>query len=480
MTLSVTSVLLQLSGIALNAYMVRQIGASGMGLFSLMTSAYAVFITLACSGFGTAAVRLVAKALANGDEACARAAIHKPLAFSAITGTAACMGMILFSEDIAAAWVGNALTAGSFRIMAFSLPVIAISSVLRGYFTAVRRVAWNAVTDIAEQIVRIALVVALLPGALPEGEERICAAIAQSVTFSNVFSTVFMLAAYLISRKGRAVQGIAPIKTRDVLHISLPVALTGMLRSGLSSASKLLVPSSLTRYGMTKEDALARYGTIHALVFPILQLPEMILLSCATLLVPEFALLREQKDPRGVQRALGTVLRATFLFSIGAIGVFSCFPGELTRLLYGNPSAGGFLAALAPLALLLYLDKVVDSVLMGLHQQVRSMLYNLLESALTVGLIMLVVPKFGLGGYMLVLFAGKAVNMALSLSRLIKITELSIHFFDWVLRPLIAMLLSVSLVLLLRRFTPWSEPLLAASLAGLYAAQILATKHAFS
>ncbi len=450
-----------------------------MGLFSLMTSAYAVFITISCAGLGTAAVRLAAQAFSDGDEARVRAAIRRPLAFSAVTGSFACFVMILFAEDIALVWVGNGLTAGSLRVLAFSLPAIALSTVLRGYFTATRRVVWNAASDISEQIVRIALVVLLLPIALPNGQEQLCVAIAKSVTFSNIFSTLFLTVTYVI--KGRKhIYRISIFKTRDVLDISMPVAVTSLLRSGLASASKLLVPSSLERYGMTKDGALGRYGTIHALVFPILQLPEMILLSFATLLVPEFALLHEQKDPKGVQRALSTVLRATFLFSVGAIGVFSCFPGELTRLLYGDPSAGGFLAALAPLAMLLYLDKVVDSVLMGLHQQVRSMLYNLLESGLTVGLIILVVPKFGIGGYMLVLFAGKALNMALSLSRLIRVTGLSIHFFDWVLRPLMAMLLSVSLVMLFRRFTPWSEPLLGACLVGLYGAQILATRHAFS
>ncbi len=325
LTLSATSIILQLSSIALNAYMVRMIGAPGMGLFSLLTSAYAVFITLSCAGLGTASVRLAAQAFSEGNDMRVRAAMRRPLAFSAVTGLAGCAAMILFAQKIASGWISNGLTVGSLRVLALSLPAIALSSVLRGYFTATRRVAWNAASDIAEQIVRVALIVLLLPAALELGQERVCVAIAQSATFSNIFSTVFLVFVYWLRGLGRAPYGRPVFRTGDVLRISTPVAVTSLLRSGLSSASKLLVPSSLERYGMTKDGALARYGTIHALVFPILQLPEMILLSFATLLVPEFALLREQEDPKGVQRALGTVLRATFLFSVGAIGVFSCF-----------------------------------------------------------------------------------------------------------------------------------------------------------
>ena len=59
--LTATSLSLGIVGVAYNAWLTRNLGSTGMGLFSLMMAVYRFAITFASSGSGLAATRLVAE-----------------------------------------------------------------------------------------------------------------------------------------------------------------------------------------------------------------------------------------------------------------------------------------------------------------------------------------------------------------------------------------------------------------------------------
>lgn len=63
-----------------------------------------------------------------------------------------------------------------------------------------------------------------------------------------------------------------PMRKR-LLRLSVPLALNDALRAGLNTAEQLLIPIGLARYGGSTEEAMAGYGTIHGMVFPILMFP---------------------------------------------------------------------------------------------------------------------------------------------------------------------------------------------------------------
>ena len=76
---------------------------------------------------------------------------------------------------------------------------------------------------------------------------------------------------------------------KRLLRLSVPLALNDALRAGLNTAEQLLIPIGLARYGGSTEEAMAGYGTIHGMVFPILMFPAAILYSVSDLLVPELS-----------------------------------------------------------------------------------------------------------------------------------------------------------------------------------------------
>ena len=65
--LTLTSLLLRAIGVSFNVYISNLVGAEAMGLFTLISTVYALALTLATSGVGLATTKLISEALASDD-----------------------------------------------------------------------------------------------------------------------------------------------------------------------------------------------------------------------------------------------------------------------------------------------------------------------------------------------------------------------------------------------------------------------------
>jgi stage V sporulation protein B len=118
----------------------------------------------------------------------------------------------------------------------------------------------------------------------------------------------------------------------------------------------------------------------------------------------------------------GQCLRAGLLFAGFTAGLLYALAEPLTAILYQSEQAGRLLRVFAPLALVLYLDALTDGMLKGLSEQVANVRYNTLTSALDAVLLVLLLPRWGLGGYIFAFAATHLLNFTLSLRRLLIVT----------------------------------------------------------
>lgn len=208
---------------------------------------------------------------------------------------------------------------------------------------------------------------------------------------------------------------------RRILRIALPLAVADDLRSGLNTIENLIVPKRLARFTGTV-NALADYGVLQGMVFPVLMFPAAILFSLAELLVPEFSRCAAgQRTPR-IRYLVRRGLRVSLLFSLCAAGVLYAGAEPLGELLYHSAAAGPVLRLYAPLVPLLYTDAIVDAICKGLGQQNANARYNLLTSFLDVSFLWLLLPRFGLRGYYFSFAVTHLINFCLSLRRLLRVS----------------------------------------------------------
>ncbi len=426
-----------------NAYVSRKIGAEGMGLFTLVMSVYGFAVTFATSGINLAVNRLCAEAIGKGRPGEARATLRRATVYALGFGGAAAFFLFAFASPIGKGLLMDARTIPSLRLLSFSMVPIALSSVYSGYFAAVRRVSRNAATQLFEQGVRISLTVWGLLALAPAGIEYACLALVGGSALAEFCSFFFLFAQYLLDRR-RHMRGVRAQAgaglTRRMLHISLPVAVSTYVRSGLVTVEHILIPLCLAAAGGSRGEALASYGTLHSMAIPVILFPAAISSAFAGLLVTEMAESRARGEEKRISYMTERALACTLLFSVFCAGALAAGAGEIGLLFYKSAEAGRYIRLLAPVVVIMYADTVIDCILKGLGYQVYSMGVNIADSILSIGLVLLLLPRVGADGYAYVVILAEIFNFSLSFLRLQRAVPLRTPLVRFVFCPLLSVI----------------------------------------
>ena len=451
-----------------NIYISNRIGAVSMGIFTLVSSVYGFALTIATSGINLATTKLVSEAMGIGSSrqnyntrATVSAIMKKSLLFSLSISSFTAIILFLSSSFIGNNILGDQRTVSSLQILAFSLPAIAISSSLCGYFTALRRVYKNAFVQMFAQGLRIYLCVILLSSTVAKDMESACVAIVIGITASEIVS--FLLQAllfYLERRKQRSVCNIPHDKklTKQLLPITLPVAFSAYMRSALITVEHLLIPWGLERSGASRDISLAAYGTVHSVVFPLVLFPSAISSSFAGLLVPEISESNAAGDNERIARIISRVLKTVLIYSVGTAAIMMSLSAELGTVLFPASDAALYIALIAPLIPIMYLDTSVDSILKGLGYQFYSMVVNIADASMSVLLVWILLPRFGIFGYIITVYFTEIVNATLSVTKLLCVTKTKVKIFDWIAKPILCAIASTSIMKMLLNLTHLSQP----------------------
>lgn len=453
-----TTIFMRIVSVVFNAFVAGKVGAEGMGLFSLISSVYMFAVTLATSGINLAVTMLVSEELGKDNGTGAIQAMKNCIAYALLFGCSASIVLFFGADFISVHILGDSRTYLSLRTLAIALPFIALSNIFAGYFNAVRRVIKSASANIAEQFVKIFITVILLIKIAPQGIEYACLALVIGTSVSEALSFFYLFIFYIFDKK-HYINEKAGTKNPDIkkkmLGIALPIALSSYLRSGLVTVEHILIPVGLQKSGADYSSALAAYGTIHGMVFPLILFPSAVCSTFAGLIVPELSELSARyENIYGhkhicyiVQRAISCAL----IFGIGIAGLFLCFAKPLGILIYGSAEASKYIGIFAALIPVMYLDTTVDGMLKGLGQQLNSMIYNIIDASMSVVLVWTLLPKLGIYGYIICVFVTEIINLALSLNRLLLVTGAKVPVLRAILCPVICIIGAASMALLVTR-----------------------------
>lgn len=365
------------------------------------------------------------------------------LAYSLFFGMFSAILLGLFANVLCIHLLHNKVSSYLFYIIAISLPFISMSSALNGYFTALRKNGKNAIARIFEQFVKISSTAFLLSLFMPSGLEYACLSLVLGEAISEIMSFLFVFVLYIIEKKKHTIEDNTNVNyVKSIFKITLPVSITSYIRSGLTSLKQLLIPLRLEKSGMDCNTAISNYGLINGMAMPVLMFPEVIINSFSGLLVPEFTYYYTKHNFNRISEIISKIFRITLLFSIGTIGVFIFYSNNISLLIYNNLDIAIYLKILSPLLLFMYLDSIVDNILKGLNQQLSVMKCNILDLFVSITCIYILLPIFGLNGYIFIIFLSEILNSGISILQLKQITHFKFDFRNWIVKPFIGIVLS--------------------------------------
>ena len=418
--LTLTALVMRGVGMAFQVWLTKKIGAAGIGLFQLIMSVSMLAATFAISGIRFAATRLVSLELGRDNETGVAAAITRCLVYAFCFGAAATVALWLGAPLISAKWIGDVRTLLSLRVLALSLLPFSLSAVLEGYFTAVCRVVKSAVVTVAEQIIRIGVIALALGAAANHSLEISCAIIVAGSVAGEITSFCMLTVLYAIEKRRMKIRRDAPTDgmTRRMLGIAIPLAVSAYVRTSLNTLQHMLVPRGLRKSGASAERALADYGTVHGMAFPIIMFPSAVFTSFAELIVPELTDAQVRGDNARIATLVKKSLVYCLLFSVVMMTLMIGLSDALGLWIYDNAEIGKFLRILAWLMPIMYLDSVTDGILRGLGEQVYTMGVNIADSLVSVILVWYLLPRYGVAGYLFMVAFTELFNFAASILRL--------------------------------------------------------------
>lgn len=433
--LTVTAFIMRTADVSYNVYLTNKIGAEGIGLFQLIMSVYAMTVIFSSAGVKLASMRLTADSLALGKRN-QRQIMNTALIYSITAGLIIAALLFSFSHFIAEKWIGNVKIYKSFNILCLSLPFVAMSAALNGYFTSVGKIMRYTFVQLLEQIFKISLTVFLLSRIDTSSVEKACEAIVTGLSCGEVFSLILSYSVFLLTSAQSKEKLRSPI-LKSLCRISLPDALGASFRSVLTTLEHILIPKGLEKYGQNSKNAIASYGVVHGMSLPVLLYPSALLSSLSGLLVPEISSLHISGGKVRINYMIHRVLHITLLFSIGTAGIIYLNSETLSLVFYKSGDAAFYMRLLAPLIPVMYCDMSVDGMLKGLDQQLSYMKYNIIDAASCVALVYFLVPLMGVKGYIFVIYFSEILNFALSFRRLAVVADVEIDFFRDLASPLL-------------------------------------------
>lgn len=438
--LSASSIFVRMIGFFFRIYLSNTIGAQGMGLYTLIMSLYSLGVNMAVSGVSLAVSRLVAEELARGSHANARRILRRALTLSGGFGLAVFAAIFFFAEPIALYVLKDIRCAFSLRLLAPGMPFISISACFRGYFIAKRSMMNPATSQVLEQIFKMGLTIVLLGLWLPKGLEYACAAVILGITLGEVLCFGYTLLGFFIENKRGRIRQRANLTgvTSKILAIIIPISLTANIRSALRLWEDILILSGLKLFMGMDAAATETYGRVKGMVMPLLIFPLSLLSSFVVTLTPEISRIGVKNEQARLEGVISRILQITCIIGIFIVSVFMTFSYELGVVIYKDENVGPMLRQMAFLCPFMCIEMVVVSILHGLGQQNAAMRYSLYDCALRLSMVYVLIPKFGVNGFVAMVIASNLFTSALNLKRLLKITKIKLRLNDWFLKPVLA------------------------------------------
>lgn len=413
--LTMMQLVLDSAAIMLNSFITKQLGASAIGIFSLMGSFLGLAGIISNGNAFLCTSRLISEELGKKNGNPNKILFHG-ISLCMILSLTVSVVIIAFANPIGSRFFGEPAVVSTLRFMPIALISGAVSCCFKGYFNACRKASYAAISDIIEFVVRAAVIVAMTLMATDHSQGTVCVVMISSIIAGNLVSLAFM--GILFAKKRVRCCEHGTLSFRDYAAFAFPIMGGSILTSLLSSANDALVPICLRQSGDSPEQALALFGIFEAIVIPTLFFPSVVLCSLSGLIVTESARASAAENTERVRSITSRLIRYTLIYGIFAAAVLMKFGKPIGQLLGGGELGGGMISAIAPVVPFIYMEIVLEAMIKGMGLQAFSSLNYLAEYVIRISVVLILVPRMGFAGIAISYYTS---NVFGNTSRLIKL-----------------------------------------------------------
>lgn len=409
--LTLTGLLSRFIGFFYRIFLSNAFGAEGMGIYQLIAPVLALSFALTASGIQTAISKYVASETSTHDYHTSFRTLWAGFLMAMALSLACALGIYLYADGIAVAFLMERRTAPLLRIIALSIPMATVHSCINGYFYGIRRTAIPAFSQLAEQVFRVGSVYLIYYFFRQHDmQPTISFAVAGLVigeSASMIVSVVAILARahHVFPARDRRLPGAPALSSYRricgrLLQLAIPLSANRLVLNLLQSIEAIYIPNKLMAYGLNNADALGVYGVLTGMSLPLILFPSAITNSISVLLLPIVSEADANGNTGAVKRAIVTSIRCCLLLGFGCTALFLLLGRPAGRLLFHSELAGSFILTLSFICPFMYIASTLGSILNGLGKTAQTFLYSVVSLLLRLLFVFIAIPHYGIKGYL--------------------------------------------------------------------------------
>jgi stage V sporulation protein B len=462
----------------------RIIGADGLGLYQMAVPTFVLIISFATFGLNVSVSKLVAEAEARGESSKVRSILQISLIIVSVLSIVFTTIMVIGASVISRYFLTDERAYYSLIAIAPIVPIVAVSSVLRGYFQGKQNMLPTASSQVVEQIVRMFTVIILAAWLMPRGVEYAAAGAMIGVVMGEGVGMASLLIQFRKQRlpkilKRRSLSGLLEHNRdtfRSLLDISIPVTTSRIISSLTFFIEPIIVAQSLLLAGISTKAATGFYGQLAGMAIPLLIFPTFITYSLSVSLVPAVAEAAAQKNDRIIYRRIYQSVRLSLVIGAPCAALLYIFAEPLAMMLYHDEKVGHFLKLMAPYSIFLYFQAPLQAALQGLDHAGVAMRNTIIGAVLKTAAIFLLAsrPELGVDGVVLSVNISILSVTLLHFYSVSKVTGFTVEIKD-IAKVVISVLLSGYTALQMTRYWSHQMELVQAMLLGVFLSLIIYT-----
>lgn len=448
MTLATAGLISRALGAVYRIPLTRVLGDEGMGLFQMAHPVYAAILAISTVGINVAISKLVAGHLAQGKAGAARRTFHISLALMGTLGLLSSVLMFFSARFIAVHVAHNADAYYAIVALSPAVLIVSVASAMRGYFQGQQIMMPTAISQVAEQVIRVLTMLLLAHYLLRISLPMAAAGATFGASAGAVAGLIALLAIFYSKRGASPLLGPRPLPvepsasqiTMSILRLAVPISLAGTVVSVMNLIDLVVVPNRLIAIGFTPTDATRLYGQLTGMALTLVNMPTVFTSALQASLVPSVSEAQALNDRASIQARATTAIRITLLIAIPATVGLYLLATPIADLLFGIPEAGAPIAAMAGGLLFLTLQQTTSGVLQGLGRTDLPVRNLLLGAAckLVLSWTLTGMPAFGIRGAALGTTLGFMVAASLNLAGVKALTGAGVAVGDTLVKPIAA------------------------------------------
>ena len=345
---------------------VEGFGNTGLGYYAAGYQIYALLLTLSSIGIPSVISKLVSERIAIGDTKGAQRIFKVAFRFFTTVGLVLSIGLYLGSDFIANNILNVPDVAYVMKVLSPAIVFVAMSAVLRGYFSGQQNMKPTSVSQTLEQFLNCVLSITFVYACIGKDPYIMAAAGNLSTTCAIVITFIYLIR-YYKTHKLRT-KGSIPSPEREksnkellktILGISIPITISSLI-SVISGVIDTATVSNCMQIafsdGNSKEalEQIAMSATgILSKVDTLVSFPLAINIAFSTALVPAISEALAKKDKKTASRRLSFSFFASLIIILPCAMGFIALADPILKMLYPTASDGAGVFMIASVSMIL-------------------------------------------------------------------------------------------------------------------------------